>query len=1132
MGGAAAVQADFFISRTGADAEMAKLIAGIVRDAGGTAFYQNEHFGHADFMRRMEQGYESGARMIALLSPEYQQSEYCRAEYNHVLSQHKDPSNLQRTGLIVLRVADCAPAGNLQNLAYTDLVPLLTDIAALTRVVRVAIGADTRASEVDFAKLHIRAGEQIRHPAIRAVPDFTGREDLLASLDAKLWRGGGKVALSNSSETPVALRGFGGVGKTVLAQEYAWRNRTRYHGVWWIGAATPETLTGDLAALGARLIPGLGALEPEKAARITLDRLAQMHTDKPWLLIYDNVDSLAALRGWTPAANAHVLITTRVNGWYGEADELAVDVFERETAIAFLLAHARHADGRRGRLAEALGRLPLALAHARAYCRERNWTFDAYAALLPELIHRSPKHAAYPASVFATFSLAIARAEEECAEAGRLMELLAFFAPERVPLWLIPKAVLPPLALGDAVAALGAVSLVEPDSLPGGEPSASVHRLVQEVVRERLREAGWFEAAAAEAVRLAFDGYDEDSDTFATQERRVHWLPHALAVLAQAPRQGEAARLTWGVCIYAGEFRVTRGELGAALASYRSGLDIAEGLAKADPGNTGWQRDLSVSYNKVADVLVALGQLPEALTAYRDSLAIFECLAKADPGNTGWRRDLSVAYEKVGDVLVDHGQLSEALITYRDSLAIAGRLAKADPGNAGWQRDLSVSYNKVADVLVALGQLPEALTAYRDSLAIFECLAKAAPGNTGWRRDLSVAYEKVGDVLVDHGQLSEALITYRDSLAIAGRLAKADPGNAGWQRDLSVSYNKVADVLVALGQLPEALTAYRDSLAIFECLAKAAPGNTGWRRDLSVAYEKVGDVLVDHGQLSEALITYRDSLAIAGRLAKADPGNAGWQRDLSVSYEKVGDVLVAQGRLPEALAAYRDSLAIRERLAKADPGNAGWQRDLSVSYIKVADVLVDQDQLPEALTAYRDSLAIFERLAKADPGNAGWQRDLSVSYEKVANVLVAQDQLPEALTAYRNSLAIGERLAKADPGNAGWQRHLAVSNERVGDMHLRQGNQPEAQKAFRDSLAIRERLAKADPGNARWQVDLAKGHQWLAHGYRQAGDRDKAAAALSEGKAIMERMTKISPDNVQWRNDLAWFEGHIAALEG
>jgi hypothetical protein len=45
------------------------------------------------------------------------------------------------------------------------------------------------------------------------------------------------------------------------------------------------------------------------------------------------------------------------------------------------------------------------------------------------------------------------------------------------------------------------------------------------------------------------------------------------------------------------------------------------------------------------------GDPTAALQAYRDSLAIAERLAKADPGNAGWQRDLSVSYSKVGNVL-------------------------------------------------------------------------------------------------------------------------------------------------------------------------------------------------------------------------------------------------------------------------------------------------------------------------------------------------------------------------------------------------------------------------------------------------------------------------------------------------
>ena len=70
-----------------------------------------------------------------------------------------------------------------------------------------------------------------------------------------------------------------------------------------------------------------------------------------------------------------------------------------------------------------------------------------------------------------------------------------------------------------------------------------------------------------------------------------------------------------------------------------TGLDeIDERLAKSDPGNAGWQHDLSVSLNgSIGDVQLALGNLPAALASYQASHAMFERLAKSDPGNAGWQ---------------------------------------------------------------------------------------------------------------------------------------------------------------------------------------------------------------------------------------------------------------------------------------------------------------------------------------------------------------------------------------------------------------------------------------------------------------------------------------------------------------
>ena len=448
------------------------------------------------------------------------------------------------------------------------------------------------------------------------------------------------------------------------------------------------------------------------------------------------------------------------------------------------------------------------------------------------------------------------------------------------------------------------------------------------------------------------------------------------ALIQLAGKGADEDQIFWAR-IGLGDVAVARGDLNAALAASGEARSVMEGLAGSDTGNADWQRDLSVSYDKVGGVQEAQGNLSGALKSYSDGLTIVDRLAKSDPGNAGWQRDLSVSYEKIGDVQEAQGNLSGALKSYSDSLAIRDRLAKSDPGNAGWQRDLSVSYNRVGGVQEAQGNLSGALKSYSDSLAIRDRLAKSDPGNAGWQRDLSVSYEKLGDVQEAQGDLAGALKSYSDSLAIRDRLAKSDPGNAGWQRDLSVSYEKVGDVQEAQGDLSGALKSYSDSLAISRPPGEIRPRQCGLAARSLGAYNKVGDVQEAQGNLSGALKSYSDSLAISERLAKSDPGNAGWQRDLSVSYNKVGGVQVAQGDLAGALKSYSDSLAIRDRLAKSDPGNAGWQRDLSVSYAKLASVHRQSGDKAKARGFLRQGQAIMVRLTKLSPDNAIWKRDLA-----------------------------------------------------------------------------------------------------------------------------------------------------------
>ena len=110
-------------------------------------------------------------------------------------------------------------------------------------------------------------------------------------------------------------------------------------------------------------------------------------------------------------------------------------------------------------------------------------------------------------------------------------------------------------------------------------------------------------------------------------------LPSGAEILSRQPRHRRApgeirSRQRRLAARSVGVLRQGRRRAGGAGRSHRGAEILSrrprhrERLAKSDPGNAGWQRDLSVSYDKVGDVQVAQGDLPAALKSYRDSLAI------------------------------------------------------------------------------------------------------------------------------------------------------------------------------------------------------------------------------------------------------------------------------------------------------------------------------------------------------------------------------------------------------------------------------------------------------------------------------------------------------------------------------
>jgi hypothetical protein len=227
------------------------------------------------------------------------------------------------------------------------------------------------------------ARRTIHNLPFRPNPLFTGREAELEALSRGLQQTGSTAVMQM-----VAVHGLGGVGKTQLAVEYAWKHLADYEAVFWVKTDEAAALDVSLAALALAPVLGLPeALEREQAVQ-TMAVLDWLSNHQRWLLIADNADTdgakTAVLERLSPRWTGHVLITSRISDWPVNIREIRLDPLSPDEATRYLLdrvarrGHNAGTQAAAGLLAQELGNLPIALEQAASFIVEVRWNFDKY----------------------------------------------------------------------------------------------------------------------------------------------------------------------------------------------------------------------------------------------------------------------------------------------------------------------------------------------------------------------------------------------------------------------------------------------------------------------------------------------------------------------------------------------------------------------------------------------------------------------------------------------------------------------------------------------------------------------------------------------------------------------------------
>jgi tetratricopeptide (TPR) repeat protein len=280
----------------------------------------------------------------------------------------------------------------------------------------------------------------VSNVSMRIPEHFLGRDEEMAALKLLLESDDALVSVA-------VLHGVSGIGKTTLAMAYANSRRAEFWVVWRICARTESTIRADLADLAAARswsAPKSGEAEAAKAA------FSRLESDgKGVLLIYDDAADFDLVRRYLPGRGGAkaIVIFDAPRGDLGRS--IALSPWPKSIGSKFLLAHisvGRPAEA--GTLSAVLGGLPLAHAHAAAYCKQLGVGFAEYRRRLEQTRMRQSRDGAPSASdevqiIAETFALGVGEAERRHPAAARLMEYAALLAVEPIPLCFFSEGRLP-----------------------------------------------------------------------------------------------------------------------------------------------------------------------------------------------------------------------------------------------------------------------------------------------------------------------------------------------------------------------------------------------------------------------------------------------------------------------------------------------------------------------------------------------------------------------------------------------------------------------------------------------------------------------------------------------------------------
>ncbi|KAL4943463.1 hypothetical protein BDV06DRAFT_221210 [Aspergillus oleicola] len=772
----------------------------------------------------------------------------------------------------------------------------------------------TAAAYANLVLLKVPATQNTRHlkkeehTVFRNIPfpkneGFVGRGGQLSQLEELLF--------SPGRQRKVAITGLGGVGKTQVALEFAYRTQQSRPGcsIYWISATNLETLERTYFHIAQQLrLPGLEE-EGADVKKLLKDYLCGSSAGQ-WLLIFDNADDIDMWFGkskgntepcrlsdcipWSRTGS--VLFTTRFKKVASKlAMQDVIRVPEMDEVKALELLSERLVDksllqdrDQAALLLKQLVYLPLAIVQAASYINENCLgTLSDYLSLLlaneEEVINLlseefkddwRPHDTTNP--VAATWLISFERVQRTNPLATDILSFMACIEPTE-----IPESLLPPAASRKAW--VESIGILEGYAFVTRRPTKSfdLHRLVHLATRNWLREnKTLFEWTLTTLTRLE-EIFPNDDHT--NRDMWKTYLPHALGLLVKDEVQGIRHRYELlykvSICLLA-DGRATE-----AVKYLEEHYDWHKReFDEEHPSRLASQHELAGAYQ-------ANGQIKQAVELLEHVVTVKRTLAEEHPSRLASQHELARVYRANGQIK-QAVELLEHVVTVRERT-----LAEEHPDRLASQHVLAGAYQ-------ANGQIKQAVELLEHVVTVKRTLAEEHPDRLASQHALAMAYQ-------DNGQVKQAVELLEYVVTVERTLAEEHPSRLASQHELATAYKDNGEIKQAVELLEHVVIVEKRTLA------EEHPDRLASQHELARAYQANGQIK-QAVELLEHVVTVRERT-----LAEEHPDRLASQHVLAGAYQ-------ANGQVKQAVELLEHVVTVRERtLAEEHPDRLASQHVLA-----------------------------------------------------------------------------------------------------------------------------------------------------------------------------------------------------------